>query len=454
MGIKKKLLENKWKLFATVIAIIILIFEVWNFSRWLIKFQFRISTAISIVILMFMFIKILVQYLVEIFKSFQNKKIIKSIMMLLLIIISILVLSIIKNNLYYMTRNIILLLLYIFCVVCTPIIFLGMSILKNRKYKSLRIGFCILALLFIYVIHFPLLISSAKTISNFVINIDNYYPVEDTKSINTQYLETYAQKFVKQGYINKNDVNQIISLTDKKSKQMNIHYVDKMSDINKTVSNKDDEKIKELSEELKAEYYTYSYTKDKDENIDIYISRYIIEEPQIEKTKEKNEDIILKGIKNIDFIENTYKYGTEEFASSFCFTNKVNVQKKKNENILSSFKMLLVYDKENENYIPVVEDEKEYSLIDEYKVYSYGMDIALKDNVKLGSKQYTLRINRYNDNLIIPDKKIIRNNYYYEYEPIVTELTNSKGNIVLEIRFNDNYYRDTLKNIEIIFGEK
>ena len=107
--------------------------------------------------------------------------------------------------------------------------------------------------------------------------------------------------------------------------------------------------------------------------------------------------------------------------------------------------MLLVYD--NENFIPVTDNIDEYNLIKSYKVYSSGIDIILQDGVDLINEDYTLRINRYNDNL-----EVTNGYYYYEYEPVVTQGIYSGGNILLEIKFPQTYTIEELKNIEIIFG--
>lgn len=72
-------------------------------------------------------------------------------------------------------------------------------------------------------------------------------------------------------------------------------------------------------------------------------------------------------------------------------------------------------------------------MIHSYKITSTGISITLNSNTNLNVLDYTLRINRYDDNLTIPEDK--NYNYYYHYEPVVTTSTNSTGNTVLTFEF-------------------
>ena len=77
------------------------------------------------------------------------------------------------------------------------------------------------------------------------------------------------------------------------------------------------------------------------------------------------------------------------------------------------------------------------------------MSITLKNNVTLSKEDYTIRVNRYDDNLNVKENK--DDNYYYKYEPVATQLKDSEGNIVIEFNFENTYSLKDLKNIEIIF---
>ena len=83
--------------------------------------------------------------------------------------------------------------------------------------------------------------------------------------------------------------------------------------------------------------------------------------------------------------------------------------------------------------------------MEKYSITNDKILITLKNGIELNNKDYTLRINRYNDNIDIEKSNDL---YYYDYEPLVTQ----NGN-VLEIKFGNNYTIKTLKNIEIIFGK-
>ena len=109
-----------------------------------------------------------------------------------------------------------------------------------------------------------------------------------------------------------------------------------------------------------------------------------------------------------------------------------------------------MYDEETENFIPVVDDIKEYSAINNYSINNNYLTITLKEGVTLKNKDYTLRVNRYNNsNLNISNDRML---YYYDYEPVVTNSESSEG-INLQISLGSNYNIETLKNIEVIFGE-
>ena len=276
--------------------------------------------------------------------------------------------------------------------------------------------------------------SASKIISAFSTSTTN----TNEPGTDITYLKNYADKMSRNGYLSKYDVTQIIKLSDSKSKEIFINYKDESSDIDIKITNKEDDKIQELQESLKYDYYTFNYSISDNNEITINIERYIIETD----TKKEKNDFVLTGTKNTEIIENTYKYIDD---NNFTFENEIKLNNQSEEKQLEGFKMLLVYD--NENFIPVTDNIEEYNLIKSYKVYSSGIDIVLQDGVNLINEDYTLRINRYNDDL-----EVTNGYYYYEYEPVVTQATYSGGNILLEIKFDKTYTIEELKNIEIIFG--
>ena len=322
---------------------------------------------------------------------------------------------------------------YILLVVVLPLIVIGFLILKNRKKQEIIIA--IILVIALYGFCARSLVDSA---SNIVSAISTSNTNTNEPGTDITYLKNYADKMNRNGYLSKYDVTQIIKLSDAKSKEIFINYKDESSNIDIKISNKEDDKIQELEQSLKYDYYTFNYNISENNEITINIERYIIET----NTKKEKNDFILTGTKNTEIIENTYKYIGD---SNFIFENEIKLNEQTEEKQLQGFKMLLVYD--NENFIPVTDNKEEYNLIKSYKVYSSGIDIILQDGVDLINEDYTLRINRYDDNL-----EVTNGYYYYEYEPVVTQGIYSGGNILLEIKFPQTYTIEELKNIEIIFG--
>lgn len=322
--------------------------------------------------------------------------------------------------------------LYILLVVILPLIVIGFLILKNRKKQEIIIA--IILVIALYGFCAKSLVDSASKIISEISTTD----ASEDVGTDITYLKNYADKMSRNGYLSKYDVTQIINLSDAKSKEIFINYKDEDSNIDIKITNKQDEKIQELKESLKYDYYTFNYNISDNNDITINIERYVINSSA---KKEKN-DFILTGAKNTEITENTYKYIGD---NNFTFENEIKLNNLPEEKQLDAFKMLLVYD--NENFIPVTNNEEEYNLIKSYKIYSSGIDIVLQDEVSLINEDYTLRINRYNDNM-----QVTNGYYYYEYEPVVTQGTYSGGNVLLEIKFDKTYTLDELKNIEIIFG--
>ena len=448
----KQIIKNPLYIFAVLLIIVIIGFAISFFYKSFTKFYIKPTTGFSILILISMIMYIIYKYLYTIINKFKNKKIIMPLLMILLIIIFWISIFYIKYSVNYMLRNVVVLLIYITCVICVPVIILGFSILTNSKYKIAKIVISLLFLIYIYVINYQFLIFSAKEI---IITFSNNSFVELLKKevkdeVDISYLEIYAQKYAKNGYLNKYDISQILDLTDKKSKEMNIFYKDEMSNIDMQTTNKNDEEMKTLKNILKAEYYKYYYEQE-DEQIKIYIDRYMIEET---RKKEKNDDIIIKGTKHIEIINCIDKYGTDEESRNFCFINEIKTEKAEEDKILNSFNILFAYDENSQNYIPIIEDINECKFIEFYKIYSRAIEITLKKGTELKNTDYTIRINRYNKDLQILNNIITDNLYYYEYEPVVTKMEDSEGRVVLEMKFNRDYTRKELKNIEIIFGRE
>ena len=447
----KDILKNPLQIIAIILSIAIISFIIINSLNYLKRFNFKITVALAILLLIGMGIFILYKYIYTIFKMFKKKKVITPILMILLVILLTVGIFYIECNVNYILKNSIILLIYILGVICIPMIILVFSIINPSKYNKIRIAVSLLLLIYIYTINMEFLVISAKMIITNLSNHSIYELLEkedEDDNVNLTYLEDYAQKFAKNGYLNKYDITQILDLTDKKSKEMTIYYQDEKSNINIETTNKNDEEMENLKNTLKAEYYKYYYEKDEKKQIKIYIERYSLEQ---NLNQEKNENIVLKGTKNTEIVENVNKYGTDKNSNSFCFTNKIQVNSNDVQEI-KKFNLLFVYDQDTQNYVPVIENVQECAFIESYKVYNTGIEITLNKGVQLTNTEYTLKINRYNDELKIRDREITNNAYYYDYEPVVTKMEGYENRIVLEMRFDRSYTIEELKNIEIIFG--
>lgn len=447
----KDILKNPLQIIAIILSIAIISFIIINSLNYLKRFNFKITVALAILLLIGMGIFILYKYIYTIFKMFKKKKVITPILMILLVILLTVGIFYIESNVNYILKNSIILLIYILGVICIPMIILVFSVINSSKYNKIKIAVSLLLLIYIYTINMEFLIISAKMIITNLSNHSIYELLEkedEDDNVNLTYLEDYAQKFAKNGYLNKYDITQILDLTDKKSKEMTIYYQDEKSNINIETTNKNDEEMENLKNTLKAEYYKYYYEKDEKKQIKIYIKKYSLEQ---NSNQEKNENIVLKGTKNTEIVENVNKYGTDKNSNSFCFTNKIQVNSNDVQEI-KKFNLLFVYDQDTQNYVPVIENVQECAFIESYKVYNTGIEITLNKGVQLTNTEYTLKINRYNDELQIRDRKITNNAYYYDYEPVVTKMEGYENRIVLEMRFDRSYTIEELKNIEIIFG--
>ena len=150
-----------------------------------------------------------------------------------------------------------------------------------------------------------------------------------------------------------------------------------------------------------------------------------------------------------DLIQNVTTENVEPTSTNFVIENSFTLKRGYRPNI-SNLRFLLVYDKNSNNFIAVVDNESCINMIASYEVTSTSLTITLNNDTNLNDLDYTLRINRYDDNLAIPEDK--NYNYNYHYEPVVTTSTNGTGNTVLTFEFDDILSLEKINNIEIIFG--
>ena len=265
---------------------------------------------------------------------------------------------------------------------------------------------------------------------------------ENTSEYNLIYLQNYKQKMDEKGYIDKFDVENILNIVDHRTDKIIVQYEDEEETIK--LNNTDNQMKEELEPKLEANYYKFDY-EHKDNETTIYIERY---KNEISQNQERNEEITLTGARPNYKINNIKaNYETLE-DTNYIFENDVNVEEGR-ETTLDSLRILFVFDDERNNYIPYVENIGELRKIKSYKIYSTGMSITLKDGITLNKEDYTIRVNRYDDNIDVKEDKDA--NYYYKYEPVATQLKDSDGNIVIEFEFGNTYSLKDLKNIEIIF---
>ena len=466
MEINKK--EKIIKALALIISIMITLGTIIVFGKYLLRFIMvplnllsneilremslyivkEILVIIANIILILFLFKILYLYIYYFLKQIVNKKIIKGILLLIPVIAILVLLLYVKSNVHYLLRNSILLISYIVALICVPIIILGRNILKETKHKKIKIIILILLIIFIYTVNFESVIHYAEVVVQNIsgTSFKELFTEEKEEVLDLSYLNNYAQVMARDGYLDKYDVTQILSIVDSKSMKIFINYKDSSKNIDLNLTNKEDEEIAKLKDSLESNFYKFNYEVNKENQITVNIERYVLEDKP--ENAEKNSEIILKGNKDLNLIKKVNsKVDYENY--NYIFENEMAGEKEISGGEIYSLNFLLVYDKEDENFVPVQIGETNYALIESYIVNSRGIEITLKPGISLKKEDYTLRINRYNENLEILKEK--GTNYYYKYEPVVDILTNSKNSTVLEIDFDQTYKLEDFKNIEIIF---
>ena len=400
---------------------------------------------LSAIFLMGSMIYILYTYLLCIIEAFQNKKKCKPILMLLFIALVIAIAIILELEARTFLGTVFIPFLYIVCVIVIPIIVLGIILLKESNHKIRKI---ILAIVWIavtigvYIVHYSYLTTATNAV---ISNVQVFFVSdEDTTTNLTEYnliyLENYKQKMESEGYLDKFDVENILKIVDSRVDHIIVHYNNGQEEYE--YNNVDNQLTEELGSKLEGDFYKFQYTH-KNEQTDIYIEKY---ESETTESNEKNADIFLTTEPNYNVTNITADYETED-DENYLIENRVNLEKG-TETTIDSLEIVFAYDSERHNYIPYVDDEQ-LRMIESYEIYSTGMSIALKEGVTLTKKDYTLRINRYNENLVVDEDE--EPFYYYKYEPIAEETKDSNGNTVIEFSFDNTYPLGDLKNIEIIF---
>ncbi len=388
------------------------------------------------------------RYLLYMINHFKSKKI-ETIFMAMIPIVLLTILGIIYKKEETFSSVIGIPSIYILTVIVIPIIVIGMILLRDIKTIKKIIATTIIAILTIgiYVINYPYLKLCAEELS---LDIGQFIETktESKQEIDGQateynliYLENYKQKMENAGFLDKYDILNILKLADNRTDNIQVLYTEGTEELQ--FNNVDNQLVEDLGPKLQANTYKFRYTH-KNEQTDIYIEKY--ENQQTENT-EKNQDITINGLPSEEITNIKKIYETKD-DENFTFENKVNVSIGQ-ETELDNLRILFVYDEEKDNYIPYVENSGELKKIESYTIYSTGMSITLKSGMKLNKEDYTIRVNRYDDELKVKEEK--DGYYYYKFEPVATQLKDSDNRTVIEFKFGNTYTIHHLKNIEIIF---
>lgn len=251
------------------------------------------------------------------------------------------------------------------------------------------------------------------------------------------------------GYILKDEIvkNILPSISSYKNLQdIDVIYENQKS--SKTISTNTSqadwkEKIKE---DIDGEYFKIKYEYDDSYNITKIIIQRLSGDIKVDDEKNKNIKFDGNSIVDTNLIENIKIINANPESNNYVFENNIKDNKAKEE--LEQFTIGFVYNKNQNNFIPIKTQDNNYDGIKGYKIYSTGIQITLNKNTKLKNKYYTMRINRYDSDF----NTIKTSDYNYIFEPVVTQSYNSNGETILEFNFGQTYILQQLKNIEIILG--
>ena len=240
----------------------------------------NISVLVSNIIIMAIIVYIVYKYIIYIIQLLQNKKKLKPIILIGLAILIIVLAILVTTYSATFTSNILVPFLYIVCIITAPIILIGMIILgthQNRKKKIIYTIITIIITIIIYLITYPYLAQTAK---NIIGGIENFIVSKESKNSNQSmeynliYLENYKDKMETEGYLDKYDIQKILTIVDSRTDNIIVHYIDGEEETQ--YNNVDNQLSDELGSKLESNSYKFSYTH-KDGKTDIYIENYINE---------------------------------------------------------------------------------------------------------------------------------------------------------------------------------
>ena len=325
-----------FKVISAILSLAVTIICILVYHNRLMRFVNIPITFISIILLFAMFAIVLYSYIYVILDKLSKKKIVIPILLILVLVASVIGIAFIKDNVNYILRNIILMLVFIIGVVCLPIIVLGFILIGNIKNKKILICIIMIVTIYTYFVNFSQVMNYAeKIVENFAsYSMEELFTLRQEEKVDRTYLENYNQKLKRNGYLDRFDITEILTIADSKSALTYINYIDETEDTKISITNKQDDKVKTLKESLESNFYKFNYEVNGNETT-INIERYVVEE---NKYTERNEDIILSGTKNKEIIENIKKINDKEY---FYIENKVNTGYL-SDKLLNSLKILFV----------------------------------------------------------------------------------------------------------------
>ena len=410
---------------------------------------------------------ILFKYIQLTLKLLFNKKVIKGLLMILLFVI---ILSMAIYVLIFANSYLRLLVYTIFMTLeftIIPIIFLVMMIWATRKKSTkIKLATIIITLIIvalIWITQFNIIKYNFKVIENVInetsgTNLFSFFVffafAKQTKNENISNdartnLLNHLNIQEQRGYIFKDEIlkNILPSINSYKVLQdLDVSYIDEKNSKDITVNTKSPNWKEKIKSNIDGDYFKLKYEYRNDYSIKKITIERIGTNTQKDNEKNSNIKFGKDSILDFDLIDVIKIENATPDSNIYTFEN--SIKQNQDSKTLEQFKIGFAYDETKNNFIPIKSDKDSYDGIKSYKIYSTGIQITLNKGTSLQKKYCTMRINRYDSDFEISKSF----NYKYMFEPVVTEMSNSNGEVVLELNFEQTYLLRQLKNIEIIFG--
>ena len=404
---------------------------------------------------------ILFKYIQLTLKLLFNKKVIKGLLMILLFVI---ILSMAIYVLIFANSYLRLLVYTIFMTLeftIIPIIFLIMMIWTTRKKSTkIKLATIIITLIIvalIWITQFNIIKYNFKVIENVINETSGTNLFANAKQTRNENISNDARTNLlnhlniqeQRGYIFKDEIlkNILPSINSYKVLQdLDVSYIDEKNSKDITVNTKSPNWKEEIKSNIDGDYFKLKYEYRNDYSIKKITIERIGTNTQKDNEKNSNIKFGKDSILDFDLIDVIKIENATPDSNIYTFEN--SIKQNQDSKTLEQFKIGFAYDETKNNFIPIKSDKDSYDGIKSYKIYSTGIQITLNKGTSLQKKYCTMRINRYDSDFEISKSF----NYKYMFEPVVTEMSNSNGEVVLELNFEQTYLLRQLKNIEIIFG--